>query len=363
VLLDGLMTLCVTGVLYCVVRYAETVALRWLLAAGVLMGASVLSKETSVVLLGSLYAFFALTPVVRMRARHLLLAALGTAAMVAVAPAVLAGAGRAGTGQHYLLWQLFRRPNHEVIFYAGVVPAAIGPVVLVAAVAGLVWLRRENTWRERLLVCWMAVPVAFFTMWPVKGYQYLLPVAPVIAVLAARTLVRLPALPRRLRLSGSARATVVGAVVLAVASLAVPAWTHVNPRPSDRFLAGTGGLPGGREAGEWVRRHVPRGAKLLAIGPSMANVLQFYGERRAQALSVSANPRERNPSYVPVPNPDRALRDGEFQYLVWDTYTAHRSPFFADKARRLVDRYHGVAVFTSTVGPRPVIVIYQVRAS
>ena len=65
VLLDGLMTLCATGVLYCIVRYSETIALRWLLAAGAMMGATILSKETSIVLAGGLYAYFALTPAVR----------------------------------------------------------------------------------------------------------------------------------------------------------------------------------------------------------------------------------------------------------------------------------------------------------
>jgi hypothetical protein len=79
---------------------------------------------------------------------------------------------------------------------------------------------------------------------------------------------------------------------------------------------------------------------------------------------------ERNPSYVPVPNPDRALRDGEFQYVVWDSYTAQRAPFFAEKARTLIDKFHGIAVFTATVPVRaasqasivePVVIIYRVR--
>ena len=35
------------------------------------------------------------------------------------------------------------------------------------------------------MACWIGVPVAFLELWPVKGFQYLLPIAPVIAVLAA----------------------------------------------------------------------------------------------------------------------------------------------------------------------------------
>jgi 4-amino-4-deoxy-L-arabinose transferase-like glycosyltransferase len=369
VLLDGLMTLCATTVLYCVVRYAETARLSWLLAAGGMMGVTIEAKETSVVLLGGLYAFFALTPAVRMRLRHLGLATAVMALAAAPFPLVLSLSGRAGTGQSYLLWQILRRPNHTWDFYFTVLPAALGVAVLAAAAVGLVWLRRENTWRERLALCWLAVPVAFFTLWPVKGFQYLLPVAPTLAVLAARTLSRLSAIPA-LRLAGRPawlpRATVVAATLGVALSLAVPSWQAVNPKPTGSFLAGTGGLPGGREAGEWVREHVPAGAQLLASGPSIANVLEFYGGRRVFALSVSTNPNERNPTYVPVPNPDRALRDGQFQYIVWDSYTARRAPFFADETRRLVDRFHGVPVFTvgrTTVSQKesPIIVIYLVR--
>jgi len=372
VLLDGLMTLCATAALYCVVRYAHSKRLLWLLSAGGVMGLSVLAKETSVVLFGGLYAFFALTPAIRVRLRHLALAVVTVVLVVTVHPVVLSMAGRASTGQNYLLWQMFRRSNHGPDFYFTVVPAAVGLSVVTAALAGLVWLRRENGWRERLLLCWMAVPVAFFSFWPVKGYQYLLPIAPSMAILAGRTLTRLRGAPVLARRRWLPRAAVVVATLATLLSLALPSWAQVNPAPTGTFLAGTGGLPGGREAGDWVRAHVPAGAQLLASGPSIANVLEFYGGRRVFALSVSTNPNSRNPAYVPVPNPDHALRAGQFQYVVWDSYTAARAKFFADETRRLVDKYHGVAVFTITRTVRagsghdvvaPVIVIYQVRAT
>jgi hypothetical protein len=370
VLLDGLMTRCAVIVLYCVVRYVESGALHWLLAAGAMMGLTILSKETSLILLGGLYAFFALTPLVRVRIKHILVALLAMALTAAPLPVVLSLAGRSSTGRNYLLWQAFRRGNHGILFYLDVVPWAVGPAVLVAALAGLVWLRRENNWRERLLLCWMVVPVAFFTLWPVKGYQYLLPIAPTLAVLAGRTLARLSTILWLRRRAWLPRTTVLVAVLVTVVSLAVPTWGKVDPSPTGTFLAGSGGLPGGREAGTWIRDHVPARAQLLAIGPSMANVLEFYGGRRVLALSVSPNPNDRNPAYVPVPNPDRALRNGDFQYIVWDSYTANRAHFFSDEARRLIEKYHGVAVETVTSTVRgssgqlvvqPVIVIYEVR--
>ena len=372
VLLDGLMTLCATLVLYCVARYVESAALHWMLASCAVMGATVLSKETSLVLVGGLYAFFALTPSVRLRLRHVGAGLLVMLAVVAAFPLALSLSGRASSGQHYLLWQLFRRSNHGMLFYAQVLPSVIGWLTLLLAVVGLVLLRRHNTWRERLLLTWIAVPAVFFTLWPVKGFQYLLPAAPVIAVLAARTIARVSTLePLRRRSRKLALGASYALALLLATSLVLPTWSRIEPSTSGTYLAGTGGLPGGREAGRWLEQNVPPSTQLLAIGPSMANVLQFYGGRRVYALSVSPDPANRNPSYTPVPNPDLAMRQARFQYLVWDSYTAARSPSFAAKLTALVGKYHGSQVFTWTVTVSksgepvevPVVVIYRVRPS
>ena len=84
----------------------------------------------------------------------------------------------------------------------------------------------------------------------------------------------------------------------------------------------------------------------MTIGPSMANIVQFYGHRKAYGLSVSPNPLHRNPSYDPLVNPDRLLRESEIHYLVWDSFSAARAPFFAASLRRYADRYNGRVVHT-----------------
>jgi hypothetical protein len=108
----------------------------------------------------------------------------------------------------------------------------------------------------------------------------------------------------------------------------------------------------------------------MTIGPSMANILQFYGHRRAYGLSVSPNPLRRNPSYPPILNPDLQLRNGDIQYIVWDSYSAERSSFFSEGILRFVKRYHGRVIHTQSVTvtladgttiEKPVIVIYEVR--
>jgi hypothetical protein len=321
-------------------------------------------------MVGTIYAFLALTPGLRTDIRDLIGAIAIFALIVAALTVTLDWAGKTGTGGDYLVWQLFRRPNHSMFFYPEMVPVAIGLGVVACAAAGLWLLRRDASWRETLLCCWIAVPVAFFELFPVKGFQYLLPIAPAVAVLAGRFLAHWD--PGTLPVSfGVLRTRAAVAVVLGIVlvSLAIPSWQRVQPSQASTLLAGAGGMPGGREAGRWVAGHVPKGAEMLSIGPSMANVLQFYGQRKVYGLSVSANPLHRNPVYEPVSNPDRRIRENDLQYIVWDAFSAERSPFFARRLMRFVERYHGHVVHTQTVNVRspegrpvgkPVIVIYEV---
>jgi hypothetical protein len=336
-LLDGPMTFLTTLTLYAIARYARTREPAWITATGAALGLAILAKETAVVMLGSIFVFFALSPEVPVRIRTLARGPIAMFVIAAAFPLALiasGGAGR-GTAQEYLVWQLLRRPNHDLLFYAQVVPPAIGPLLLGFAFVGL-WLRRRWLgWRERLLVAWIVVPVLFFELWPTKGFQYLLPAAPAVALLAAAAVASI----KLGRFSRVARTAAAGVLI---ASLAVPSAGVLGA--SSLPIAGAGGMPAGREAGRWIADNAEEGSAMLTIGPSMANVLQFYGGHRASGLSVSPNPLRRNPSYEPVLNPDLALRRGDYRYIVWDAISAGRTPKFAGRLLDLVRRYEGRVV-------------------
>lgn len=373
VLLDGPMVLLATLALYMIARYAVGGRAAWLYAAGAAMGLTFLAKETGLILISAIYAFFALSPGIRVRMRDLLGATLAMLLVIAPFPLSLALAGGHGSerAQQYLVWQLFRRPNHELTFYPSVVPAAIGIGLIAVAILGVILLRRHRSWREKLLIAWIIVPAIFFELWPVKGFQYLLPIAPPFAILAARALAFW--MPKTVQGFGwELRIDWLRPLAIAVlaVSLLIPTLSAVQATASDEFLAGTGGVPGGREAGLWVRGHTPAGATIMTIGPSMANIIQFYGYRHAYGLSVSPNPLHRNPSYDPLGNPDLLIRSNEMQYVIWDSFSAARSSFFSNRLRSYVARYHGRAIHTETVTARtpggateqvPVIIIYEVR--
>ena len=369
VLLDGPMVFFSTLVLWWIAKYVKEGRLVWVVAAGAALGLTMLTKESSIVLVGSIYAFFALTPSVR---RPVIASIVGFAVAMGLFllhPLSVSLSGHHSSTEAYLVWQLVRRPNHSLSFYLETVPTAVGLGVLALAVWALWRARRGPAWREILLASWMLVPFVAFTLWPVKGFQYLLAGAPAVALLAARGLVDAPwaELSRKLRLrghhaGGAARAVVLVAVL---AGLLFQLWPNIGKQQGASALAGSGGIAGGREAGHWVRRHTPEGAVFLTVGPSMANLVQFYGQRRAFGLSVSPNPLKRNPSYEPIKNPDARLRQGDLQYVVWDVYSAQRSQHFSEKLLTYARRYHGSVVhreFAVHDGRRKaVVVVWAVR--
>ncbi len=356
VLLDGPQTFFAVLTFYCVARFCLDRGGRWLHSAAAALGLAVLTKEIAVVLLFAVVAFFLLRREIRVPPRTMLISTGITVVIVTAYPMSLLFSGRTGTGQNYLVWQLFRRPNHSLAFYGAEIPAAVGPGVLLLAVCGLWLLRRQSSWREVLLLCWILLPLGFFELWPVKGYQYLLVIAPALAMLAARAITRISFSSRHVR-------TVLTVAVLL--SLVVPTWLAVNPAPSATYLAGSGGVPAGREAGRWIRANLPIGSNVMTLGPTMANLVRFYGNHKAYALSVSTNPLRRNPSYEPIDNPDRQLRQGDLSYVVWDAYSADRAPFFSEQLKGYVEKYHGIALHTETLDisgvSTPVIIVYEVR--
>lgn len=343
-LLDGPMTTLATLTLLLLAHFGQTERARYLYATGAAMGLTFLIKETAVVLMGSIYMFLALASDRRVRIRDLFVSLLCLVAVAAAHPLAprLAGAGGAKKTGHYLIWQLFRRPNHDWLFYPTTVTMAMGPLLIGAALLALWLLRKSISWRELLLIAWIAVPTIFFQLWPVKGFHYLLTNTAPVALLAALLFSATPTVTPQWRFFFPQWRTI--ALLIVALSLLLSSWSWLQTSKSDTVMAGGGGVPGGREVGAWISEHVPSGAVFMTLGPSMANIIQFYGHRRAYGLSVSPNPLHRNPSYEPILNPDYQLRTGELQYLVWDSFSAARSDFFATRLLDYVDRYHGYVV-------------------
>ena len=379
VLLDGPETTLFLLTMYLIARYASTSSVRYLYVAGLAAGMTFLAKETAVLVLPVIAAFFLMTPAVRLRLGQIGLTLLGFAVAIAPYPISIAVSGASDTARQFLLWQLLRRPNHTFTFYGEVLFGALGPLLLAVAVVGLVLGARRATWQDRLILAWVIVPLAFYQAWPVKGYQYLLPIAPALIMVAMKTLddfarraaIAAKEASERARSYALLQRAAVGVLSVALLlSVAAPTLAAAGRGAAEGSLAGTGGLPGGREAGQWVAANVPSGGAFMTIGPTLSNIIQFYGHRRSQGLSVSPNPLHRNPAYDPIGNPDSAIRSLKIQYVAWDIWSASRSPYFASLVLRYVSRYHGKLVYQQLADVRlpnggtqrrTVIQIFEVR--
>jgi 4-amino-4-deoxy-L-arabinose transferase-like glycosyltransferase len=373
ILLDGPMTFFVTLALLAMALAGRTGRGRYLVAAGAAIGIAALCKEPAAVMVGALLAFVALSRSLWHPLRYPIIAAVLALALTVVYPLLTALSGGSTGGQSYLAWQLTRPPNHDAGFYPVVVAGSIGFVVIGAALAGLLIFWRIG-WQGRLLVAWVAVPVAFFEVWPIQGFSYLMPVTPALALLAARTVDLIATTGIRPKApAGTDRARVVAvglAVLVAAVCILLPAFISVRSvtRSANSGLAGDGGTPGARAAAQWIGEHAPIDAAVMTIGPSMANIVQFYGHRPADGLSVSPNPLHRNPTYHPIVNANAALHEGKYQYVVWDAYSARRSPNFGTRAEQLVQRFGGQPVDVQRGTFRgqpdqPLVVVYELTPS
>ena len=368
-LLDGpeAFFVAVAVLLLCLYIKRSNPLLLW--AAAFSAGLAFLSKETAILIVPPLLLFLILAPHVLRRYRDLAIA--GAIYLVTIIPYPLAelSSGKASTGLDYVVWQVLRPANHSLLFYPSIFGTVGWAITALAVVGAVVALRRRNT-SDILLLLLILVMGGLLEIWPTKGYEYLLPLMAPIALLgatgalacgaiAARALGRLRWNPTR---SGTARPWTAAVLSLvAVGTLlfttnpvlsananaaALVGTDSGQPTPARvQALAGSGGLLAGRPTAIWAKSHTLPGSVFLTIGPTFANILQFYSLDRALALSVSPNPLHRNPAYTPVTNADLLIRSGAVQYLVYDAYSASRSSHFADRILALARKFNGVLVY------------------
>ena len=388
-LLDGPMTMFVAATMLMLALWLRSQRVVWFYAAAAMAALAVLSKEMGILTVPAVVLFVIFSRNLPLRWRRDLPIAGGVfLAGISPYPLSLILGGGAHTTNNFVVWQFFRQPNHDPSFYLSVVPS-LGYLTVALAVLGLISLRWRWQPYDTLALTLVLFNVAFFQVWPTKGFEYLLPIVPPFVYLAARGAIALgevgPALLRPLAverldwrwaasfalaltlisIAPSAARQAVEPVQAGTAN-AIATDSDLAPAQSGTrtFLAGSGGLAASRPTGEWIRAHTLPSARFLTIGPSFANVIQFYGQRKALALSVSPNPLHRNPQYEPVLNPDAQIRSGSIQYLVFDSYSAGRSAFFTKKLLAYVNKFGGVAVFSfreDGAGQSADVVIYEVH--
>jgi len=362
VLLDPPLGFFVILSLWFVARGTDDHSGRWMIAAALAAALATATKEVAVLLFAVVASFTIISGLWRRfpsgRFRRLAVSLVLFGGVVAPFPLTRVFLAP-GSGSSYLLWQFTRPANHHEIYFLEILGQFGGLAFVGLAFLGIVVMLNRLRLRaegDLLILLWLIVFFGFFQMWRIKLFSYLMVLVPALAICAA---VGLDAAARwlasavpRFRVRNAAWA----GTLVAVATLVLV--VQMGSASVDAIRGGAGRVAspvefdievqdfaGGREFGEWARDRTPPGARFLSIGPSIGNILRFYGDRDSVALSVSSDLRKRNPAYVPVPNPDLWLRQMGIHYIVWDFYSADRSAFYNARLMTYVRKYGVAAVF------------------
>lgn len=352
VLLDvpaGLAVLLAFAALY---RYYGVETRRWLYLAGAMAGVACVIKETMIVFAPAALLYLAwagLLRKTRFRDGVIALALMG----LMLAPFI--GTRFVFTGSDaggYIVYQLFRDPNHPVWYFPVVLWIFVTPIAVLSVVGGFIYscVRRDRA--AKLLLSWLIVFGLFFQFWPTKLLPYTVILVPAMALIGARGVVEAI---RAVRARTSLERTTIVAAIAGVAILMPMIRPTLGAGAVIRDSSFSGpfttdvevqDFAGGREVGQWLGTHTPSNTVVLTMGPSLGNLVSFYGDRDFYALSVSQDPKLRNPAYRPIPNPDTEIRQIHVQFAIWDAYTADRSPFYSQRLMSYVEKYSGTPVFT-----------------
>jgi len=318
----------------------------WFYLVGISIGIAALSKEVGILLFPVALLSAAMARMLTFR--NLIITSTLFILTFATYPLSIILSGATPVSSSYLLWQFSRPPNHAPSYFFDILVQYAGYPFLTLTIIGLTCVIIRRKVLDYVLLFSLVAPLVFFQLWPVKLFPYLLPLVPALVILAGYGFVRLWRHSFHLRIIGA---------VLILLTLSTFAYSSV---PISFYGANTTqnlfgedvevlSFAGVREAALWIRDNTPEDSIFMTITPSVANIVEFYSGRRAYALSVSANPANRNPEYAPIIDPDLAIRVGVFDYILIDKYSEQRTSFYAQKIRDYVQKYHGILVHATSV--------------
>ncbi len=328
-----------TLTLFFMAKYALSNNRVWIYATGASAGLSFLSKEVGVLTLITVIIYLQMVKKLGARNLGLLLLTFFLVASPYIA-LVLSKSESTQTGSSYLEWQFGRPPNHPAEFYITTLSGALGYVLSALTVCAIIYAIKRGRTAGILLLTFVVPAFLFFQIWPTKGFHYPAPLIPALVLLGISFLFSdwMKKVPHYKILS-----IVLMPLIFLSTSNSI---SYFYPPEEPIYLAGSGGLPNAREAAIWIKQNTPEDSVFMVIDPTMGNIVRFYANREALALSTNPNPAQHNPAYTPIIDPDLMLENGEIDYMIYDIYSAQRARYFADELNYYARKYGAEPVHT-----------------
>lgn len=288
--------------------------------------------------------------------------------LLALLPALTQVVLRPSTIVDFLSSSLQRHSATPWYYYGDALLKAEGVVILAALVLGMVVAAFRTKRADLLPWLWLAVFALFYTVYPLKAFNYLLPLVPALALLGGRglSLLRLPRIPQL-------------AMAVAVAVICgVFAAPDVASAVSDDSSAGM------REAAQWIAANAPSDAGVMALSQGSGQyVYSFYAKRDAypfgsfRLATVLPGGQVVTPRQTPVgtlpqdwisDRPTKLIQQGVVSYLIYSTGSLDDPPEQAQilnsqtqrQFRSLIESLGGQLVHQVTWNHEVRVYIYKV---
>jgi Dolichyl-phosphate-mannose-protein mannosyltransferase len=379
-LLDSTLTFLFTLAMLCLVKWQRTKSPLWMYGLAGVTSFAIQTKLVGVLIFPICIAYLLLSKSMGLaRWRHIAVAA--GVFLVCLVPALLQLSQGLQEFVDLLSHSSRRVSQVPWYYYALLLVRYEGPVMPAVWAAGVLLALKRRSQADLLLVIWLAVVLAFFQLYSLKAFNYLLPLVPALVCLAARglsTLVRGPVRQWPVWRMGAAAAAAV-----AFAGFAVPSLNSVLA--DDSF----GGL---KEAAQWLSENSPSEAGVMTMsGGSAQYVFSFYANRdsypygRFQLATVLPGGTVVPPTHTDEGTPRdwvtywpaKLIESGTVSYLVY--YTNNPAQVDADDEpssqgpidrtarqhmfKRLIERYGGELVYTGYRDHTARVWIYRVTKS
>jgi hypothetical protein len=357
------------GVLF-LVKWAQTKRSLWLCAFAATAAFTIQAKVVGSLLLVVFGLYLLLAgPWRALSLRGVLLAT--AVFLVFLAPVVLQLAANSREFNEFLSASSHRVSKVPWYYYVRTLVGYEGAAVVALWGAGIVAAAVRRSRADLLPIIWIVVIACFYQFYPLKAFNYLLPIVPPLSLLAGRLL-------------GSLSVRVLPRAVLATVLVA---GLVAGAGPEQRKVLQDDTFGGLREAGRWLAVHAPRRAGVMTISHGSAQyVFSFYGRNDAYPFGrfrlatvlpggkvVNASPTHdgSTPRDWVAFWPPRLIGSGKVRYLVYYTGPLDDPPEDSQIVqtstqrmfRLLIQRYGGQLVHTVYLRHEPRVWIYEITRS
>jgi hypothetical protein len=342
-LLDSTMTFFVTLSMLWLAKWARTGEPRWAYLLAGTAGLAVMAKTPAVLVIPISLLVVVVTK--RLGDLNLRTVAGSTLAFtVCVSPAILQFASNPSLLTAFLLQGSSRVSRVPATYYIDKLVTFAGPIFLVTTILGVAVALVCRKKGDLMCLIWAATVIVFFQAYPLKGFNYILPLVPTASILAGRGLVSLarslsllPSLGLRVNPHRRGEAITVMAMILLLAPASYSlGYASLHTIVYDRPFVGL------REAAYWLRDNAPPGAAAMTISQGSAQyVLSFYakidaypfGDFRLHTVLPGGG------IILGAPPPDPLIQNGTVTYLVHYVSWGGDDPIHMPMKRPIEERF------------------------